>query len=309
LQREHPSYNKGSIVKKIVIFCMGLSLIAMGLFPVTPAQAAVRTYVSGTTGSDSNNCTFASPCQSIAHAVMETAANGIVSCLDANDYSGSVTLTISIEIDCSNAVGGATFGPFTISGSNITVVIRGGTIFFATKDAITITNAATVHIEDVNILGCPAGIVDNRTGGGTQLFVRNSIIRHNTGAGIVAAAAATNGVVIENVQSVQNKYGVAAATGNNVVVSRSVMSGNSVAGVEADPGAQVSVNNTEITHNIVVGVQAYGKVTLANSDISYNSAAISGATVSYGNNRIFGNPESSTAPTPIGGASSDYGQQ
>lgn len=183
-------------------------------------------------------------------------------------------------------VGGASFGPFTINSSDgITVFIRGGTIFADASPGITITAATTVHVEGVTINGMEGdGIADNRTTGGTQLFVKNSIILNNTGAGVAAAAHATNAVVLENVQSVANKYGVAAATGNNVVVSRSVMSGNSFAGVEADPGAQVSVDNTEITHNIVVGVQAYGTITLANSDISYNSAAISRATISYGNN-------------------------
>jgi hypothetical protein len=97
------------------------------------------------------------------------------------------------------------------------------------------------------------------------------------------------------------------ATGNIVVISRSVMPENAV-GIEADPGAQVFVDNTEISHNLNYGVQALGTVVLANSDIVFNTSSISGSTISYGNNRLFGNG-AGTAPTPAGGTSTDFGQQ
>jgi hypothetical protein len=114
--------------------------------------------------------------------------------------------------------------------------------------------------------------------------------------------------VLENVQSVGNKFGVAVATGNNVVISRSVMSENSIAGIEADPGAEVYVENTKISHNVGYGVYAVGTVVLANSDITFNTSSINGATTSFGNNRLFGNG-GGTAPTPAGATSTDFGQQ
>jgi hypothetical protein len=82
------------------------------------------------------------------------------------------------------------------------------------------------------------------------------------------------------------------------VISRSVMSENSVAGIEADPGGTVLVENTKISHNASYGIFAQGTVTLANSDISFNSTSINGSTFSYGNNRIFDNG-AGTAPTLI----------
>jgi hypothetical protein len=124
----------------------------------------------------------------------------------------------------------------------------------------------------------------------------------------VLAAAPTNSVVLENVHVLDNGYGVAVATGNNVVISRSVISGNGIAGIEADPGATVIVDNTEITHNVTYGILAAGTVSLANSDISFNNSSISGATISYGNNRLLANG-SGTAPTPAGATSTDFGQQ
>jgi hypothetical protein len=127
-------------------------------------------------------------------------------------------------------------------------------------------------------------------------------------AGIVAAAAPKNSVVLENVHSVGNAYGIAVATGNNVVIDGSVMSENSIASIEADPGAQVLVDNSKISHNVSYGIYALGTVTLANSDIAFNTSSIFGSTVSYGNNRLVGNGGGS-APTPAGGASTDFGQQ
>lgn len=67
------------------MLCASLAGMAFGLFPPTPAHASnYRSYVSAT-GSDSNSCTFTSPCASIPHAVSETFSGGIGSCLDASD--------------------------------------------------------------------------------------------------------------------------------------------------------------------------------------------------------------------------------
>ena len=292
----------------------------------TPAHAQVaRTWVSAT-GNDNNysaGCPATAPCGTFGVALNTTTQGGEIYCLgpaEGNPES-TVTITYAVTIDCRGTIGAhATYSAngFVINAPGAVVTLRGlivdGFVGYnngssAGLNGVLIQAAAVVNIEDCVIENySQAGISDTRTGGGTRLFIKNTVVRNNSGAGIVAAAAAVNSAVLENVQSVGNKYGIAVASGNHVVVSRSVMSQNTTAGIEADPGAQVSVDNTEITHNIVVGVQAYGTVTLANSDISYNSAAISGATTSYGNNRIFGNPESSTTPTPIGGASTDFGQ-
>jgi hypothetical protein len=68
------------------------------------------------------------------------------------------------------------------------------------------------------------------------------------------------------------------------------------------------VDYTEIANN-GTGIQTFGNVALGNSGIVSNTTGISGTTTSYGNNRIFANFAAGNAPTPIGGASPDYGQQ
>jgi hypothetical protein len=174
-------------------------------------------------------------------------------------------------------------------------------------DGILIQAATAVYIEDCLIENVSQkGIADTRTTGLTRLAIKNTIVRNNSSAGIVVAAAPKNSVVLENVHSICNAYGIAVATGNNVIINRSVMSENAIAG-KADPSSQVLVDNTEISHNVSRGIFALATVALANSDIAFNTSSISGSTTSFGNNRLFGN--GGTAPTPAGGASTDFGQQ
>jgi hypothetical protein len=186
-------------------------------------------------------------------------------------------------------------GVVTLRGLNVTnpaPSLCGDTI------GIFIAAATAVYIEDCVIDHWAKGIVDARTTGLTKLTIKNTVVRNSSSAGIVAGAAPRNSVVLENVQSVGNAYGIGVATGNNVVISRSVMSENSIDGIEVDPGGTVLVENTKISHNATYGLFAQGTVTLANSDISFNATSINGSTFSYGNNRIFDNG-AGDAPTLI----------
>jgi hypothetical protein len=301
---------------------------------VEPAQAQTggcfRTWVTAT-GSDANTssgCQPSNPCQSISAAITQTRPGGDVTCLGSiePDAQPTVTITGPVTIDCQGTVAGITnvaaFGTisFNINATGAIVTLRGlslhgdfgppnGGGFAPATIGIQIQQAAAVNIENCVIEGFSQhGILDERTTGLTKLVIENTIVSNNAGAGIVLAAAPKNSVVLENVQSVGNGYGIGVATGNNVVISRSVMSENAIAGIEADPGAQVYVENTKISHNASFGVQALGTVVLANSDITFNNTSISGSTTSFGNNRLFGNG-GGTAPTPAGGASTDFGQQ
>ena len=93
------------------------------------------------------------------------------------------------------------------------------------------------------------------------------------------------------------------------MVNRSVFSGNTQAGLAADTGAELNVDNS-VTSNNSFGVQSFGgTIRLANTDVTFNSTGISGATQSFGNNRISGNGSAGTAPTLIGSNSPPFGQQ
>jgi hypothetical protein len=299
----------------------------LALFAVSaPAHAqATRTWVSGV-GNDANPCSRTAPCKTFAGAISKTFINGEIDCLDPGGY-GALTITKSITIDCTG-----TFGSILASGTtgvviNIpvglndpfrTVRLRGlsingsgasGTIGTRTGvRGIRILDALVVEIEDTVVTDfVTAGIQDSRTSTGGKLMIRNSVIRDVTGSGIGVAGANPNTVSIENVHSVNNGFGVAAATGNRVNIKRSVFSGNTTAGVEADPGAQLGMDTSMVSGN-VTGLQNNGTMSLSNSTIAFNNTGITGATTSFGNNRIFANPAPGTAPS-VGAPTTDHAQQ
>jgi Right handed beta helix region len=290
-----------------------------------PAHAqATRTFVSGV-GNDADPCSRTAPCKTFAGAISKTFINGEIDCLDPGGF-GTLTITKSITIDCTGTLGSVLASGTNGFNINIavnandpfrTVRLRGltingtgpsGTIGTRTGlKGISITQAATVILEDLVISDfSQQGINDARTAGG-RLIIRNSVIRNNTGSGISAAGAAGNNTSIDNVHSINNAFGVATANGNTVSIVRSVFSGNTNAGVETDVGGQVAMDSAVVSGN-VTGLINSGTMAFSNSEISFNTTGISTATTSFGNNRIFGNTSAGTAPS-LGAASSDHGQQ
>jgi hypothetical protein len=306
---------------------LAVATTTLTLFAVSaPAHAqATRTWVSGV-GDDLNPCSRTAPCKTFAGAISKTFINGEIDCLDPGGY-GAVTITKSITIDCTG-----TFGSILASGTtgvviNIpvgandpfrTVRLRGlsingsgasGTIGTRTGvRGVRILDALVVEIEDTVITDfVTTGIADARTSTGGKLVIRNSVIRDVTGSGISLNGANPNNVSIENVHSNANGFGVAAGTGNRVSIARSVFAGNTTAGVEGDPGSQIGLENSLVSAN-VTGLQSNGTMSLSNSSIFFNNTGITGATTSFGNNRLFGNGAPGTAPS-VGGPTTDHGQQ
>ncbi len=294
--------------------------VASALFAISaPAHAQTRTWVSGV-GDDMNPCSRTAPCKTFAGAIGKTATNGIINCIDNAGY-GSVTITRSMTIDCHENLGSILVGDVagivinipvgdpkdpvrTVRLRNIDIAGSG-----ATGGGISILSAAAVILEDVSITQvAKQGINDVRTEGGTMLAVKNTIVANNAGIGLNFAAQ-TNNVVLDNVQSIKNDYGMALAKTNTATVSRSVFSNNKSAGIEADSGAQLMLDASVVSYNSS-GISANGgPVALANSDVVFNGTGINGGTTSFGNNRIFGNAAAGMAPTPAGASSPALGQQ
>jgi hypothetical protein len=290
-------------IKKLALSFGALAAILLAALHAAPAHAQSRLWVSRY-GNDASLCKASSPCLTFGRAVYGAGDGGEVACLDSGGF-GTFTVTSSVAINCSGLLAAPTTDggischdtAITINAPGKVVTLRGltltgfsDTLGCSDDNGILIQAAAAVYIEDCVIENfAQKGILDTRTSGLTKLAIKNTIVRNNGSAGIVAGAAPRNSVVLENVHSVGNAYGIGVATGNNVVISRSVMSENSVAGIEVDPGGNVIVENTKISHNASYGIFSQGTVTLANSDISFNTTSIAGSTFSYGNNRIFDN--------------------
>jgi hypothetical protein len=305
-------------MRRIVLLALTIGL----LFPLlasAPAHAqATRTWVSGV-GDDANPCSRTAPCKTFAGAISKTQASGEINCLDPGGF-GAITITKAITLNCSATLGSilvaGTNGVSISAGVNDLIVLRGLQITGINGTAapglvgVKINTAKTVSIEDCVITQFgQQGISDARTGGGTKLFIRNTVVSHNTGTGIALTAAGVNLVEIENSSSINNLFGIAAGSGNNVVVKRTVLSGNATAGVEGDSGATVTVDDSAISNN-GTGVQATsGNIRLSNSDINFNTLnGMTGSPITYGNNRVSGNA-GTTGTTAAGTPTSDLGQQ
>jgi Right handed beta helix region len=297
--------------------------VASALFAISaPAHAqATRTWVSGV-GSDADPCSRTAPCKTFAGAISKTAINGIINCIDSGAY-GNVTIIHSVTIDCHDVFASVLAGQDAVNGIIINVAagdpkdpwrtVRLRNIDIAGVGigaaGVSIISAAAVIIEDGAVTGfTKQGIIDTRTEGGTTLAIKNTVVANNAGSG-VSAGGQNNNVVLDNVHSIKNSYGVSISKTNTVAINRSVLSNNVTAGVEADSGASMLMDGSVASYN-GVGISASGgAVAFGNSDVTFNSTAISGATTSFGNNRIFANTAAGTPPTPAGAAAPALGQQ
>jgi hypothetical protein len=298
--------------------------VASALFAISaPAHAqATRTWVSGV-GSDADPCSRTAPCKTFAGAISKTAINGIINCIDSGAY-GTVTIIHSITIDCHDVFASSLASidgnvGFTINiaagdpkDPSRTVRLRNIDIsgIGAGMTGISIIAATAVILEDMEITGfVKQGINDVRAEAmGSTLSIKNSVIANNAGPGI-AAGAQMNTLVLDNVQSNKNAYGLALAKTNTATIARSVFSHNSTAGIEVDPAGGLMLDSSIVSYN-QTGISASGgAVGFANSDIVFNQTAVSGVTSTFGNNRIFGNAAPGTAPSPAGASAPALGQQ
>jgi hypothetical protein len=302
--------HRSLIAAALIAFC--------AVFSALPAHAqATRTWVSGV-GDDANPCSRTAPCKTFAGAISKTAAGGEINCLDPAGYGG-VTITKAMTLNCAYTLGSilvAGVPGITINaGVNDRVTVRGLDITGINQTAvpgtigIRILAAQSVSIEDSVITSFgQQGIIDTRSSGQTRLFIKNTMIRNNTGAGIVAAGTNTNVAVLENVQALNNLYGLAIGASNNVVADRSVFSGNTNAGAEVDPGGKLDLLSSIVSHNNV-GVQGFGAAVISDNTITFNNVAFEGTVTTFGNNRFVGNGGLGGTLVPAGATSAELGQQ
>lgn len=271
------------------------SVLAFSLSAGPVHAQATRTWVSGV-GDDANPCSRTAPCKTFAGAISKTAVGGIINCIDPGGF-GAVTITKSIEISCQNTKAGvlaAGTNGININAAGIIVVLRGLAIEGVGTGLIgvNILSAAVVHIEECTIRGFRSGTANGvrvaTSSGNPEVNISDSFITDNGGGVVGVPTGASFGfITLHNVRVNNNTNGAANNVNSRMRIDQSVFAGNTT-GVQADAGAVV---------------------TLARSDIQFNGTGISGATTSFGNNRIAGNTSDGTAPTAAGAPSSDLGQK
>ncbi|MCA6121688.1 hypothetical protein J6500_07205 [Bradyrhizobium sp. WSM 1704] len=308
-------------MKRFALFAAAVGLV-LPVLATAPAHAqATRTWVSGV-GNDANPCSRTAPCKTFAGAISKTAINGEINCIDPGGY-GAVTITKSITIDCTgtfgsilasfvngvviNATGSGGTDPLRIVRLRGITINGSGSSNRAGIRGVSIVSALEVHLDNVVIDNfVQQAVGDVRTGAG-KLFVTNSNFRNN-GVGMgMAPTSGTLNVSVDGTAIEGNGIGIAAASNVNVVISRSVISGNSTNGIDAQGGQMAVMNSTISSNNVGVQVSS-GTVRLYDNSIMFNTtAAISGATTSFGLNRIVGT--SGTSPSPAGAATDALGTQ
>jgi hypothetical protein len=289
---------------RLTIKLLAIATFMLAFASLTQAQAT-RTWVSGV-GDDVNPCSRTAPCKTWAGAISKTAACGEIDALDPGGF-GALTITKSITLD-----GTGTFASTLASGTNgftinvaatDFVTIRGisingvGTSCSFGVNGINVINAGpkSVNIEDCVIAHFTTGVSVNVTGT-TELNIRNTVIRENSGDGVaVTSTGAAKGSFV-NSSFNGNSNGVHAKAGARLAADQCNFAGNSSNGVLSDGSVAVAdITNSGIFNNGTNGVNAGagGIVRINNCDIFTNNgsgALISGGEVdTWGNNRIFSN--------------------
>ena len=187
-------------MKTLRLSCSALLFVGITLTLASNAHAqATRTWVSGV-GDDANPCSRTAPCKTFAGAISKTAMNGEIDALDSGGF-GAVTITKSITIDGTSSLAGILAAQ--VNGININITSETDTAKSVRIRGLAINGIGT-GINGINVL---AGnkvtvedcIIDGFTKNGInlgagQLFVRNTSIRNNAGAGINVAANAQLGI-------------------------------------------------------------------------------------------------------------------
>jgi hypothetical protein len=303
---------------------MAFAIMAFTLMISSGAQAqATRTWVSGV-GDDANPCSRTAPCKTFAGAISKTATDGEIDALDPGGF-GAVTITKSITIDGSaTGVAGILAAGTTgilvnaqTAGTTSSVQLRNISINGAGTgvNGIRIINGTvtvSVEIEKCVIWGFRAGagrgISDERTVAG-HLFVQDTIVKNNSGSGIVSIGASATTATLDDVTSTNNGATGIVASGNGrvMVIRNSVASKNGGIGIGAELGAKMDIINSLSTHNVtgIDSTSAGTEIRVSRTTVTRNTNGLgfnSGVIFSYGNNEVSGNTNAaSNGPFSVGG--------
>jgi hypothetical protein len=244
-------------------------------------QPPTRTWVSGV-GDDTNSCSRTSPCKTFAGAISQTAAGGEIDCLDPGGF-GSVTITMSITIDCEAASNG---GVLINSGNGINIntasaVNLRGLDFngLATGGvAVSITAAATVNIKKSKIYGFAIGIQFAPTAAGGSLVVDDVLINTNgTGILLNGTGGAVNMTVRNSNINNNSTYGIIVQTTGGhagATIKQSILSFNPGYGLLVTGGGAIAIiGGSTVVHNGTgVSAQSGGTLySLKNNQIGGNN--------------------------------------
>jgi hypothetical protein len=311
-------------MRKFVLLFAALVVSSFASSQLTPAFAqATRTWVSGA-GSDSNDCSRATPCQTFAGAIAKTNAGGEINCLDSGGFGG-VIIGKAISIICDHVEAGVLVSGtngITVNGGPNDVVYLSGLDIEGTGtgiNGIAFNSGAALHVRNSIIRGFATGIV-HALHASAELYVTDTYVSENLGLGIfiVPSGAAVATVSITRTNSSNNLVGfktdLTVSTGSvNMIIKDSVASGNTNAGVVMFNPSGGTGKADVMLYQVVSaingpngGLRVDGSnlnLRIGNSTISGNGTGIvtlnGGVVSSYLTNQIDGNVSNGPTPPPI----------
>jgi hypothetical protein len=284
---------------------VGMFALATLVFSSLAAAQATRTWVSGV-GDDANPCSRTAPCKTFAGAISKTAAAGEIDCLDPGGF-GALTITKSITIDCTAALGGVlvagTNGITVSAGTSDVITLRGLDIDGLTAPSqgligISVLTAGSVHIENVHIYDFSTDCIAVNSSSRPALTVTDSTLSECGGAGVSTVGMGGTQVLadLRNVRIWNSGSGVSAGAGSFLAVRDSDLSFDGIGVSSTAPGALVLVinsvlnlNPTALQSSASAVISAFGNSFTGNGTVfNPNGGVIStgGDNVNYGNGAI-----------------------
>jgi hypothetical protein len=281
--REGCSFIGHSAMRSAIPVALIACNFACSLF-ASPADAAARDRVFvASYGSDSNPCTFGSPCKTFQQAINSVAVNGEVTAIDSAGF-GPVTITQSVTITSPPGVEAgivATPGQNAITinaTSDINVTLRSLTLEGNGNPGVGISLTSSVAaLASINIIDCT---VANFLGGGISLqptssvpdnpqppimriLIANTSVINNGANGITIAPGGTAvayGTISQAMVADNNADGIEISGGSNIDIRNSASSTNGT-GVAVESGALVRTFESTVDTSIGDDVDVSGNAT------------------------------------------------
>jgi hypothetical protein len=310
---------------KIASLVALLATLVACLLPAAPAWAQRDRVFVASYGSDSNPCTFGSPCKTFQNAINAVAQGGEVTAIDSAGF-GTIAISHAVTITSPNGVEAGIAAPasggtaITIdAGSSDNIVLNGLTLDgdgVANTIGIEFNSGCNLIIQNSVIRNfTSAGIAYTTTSGSVcQLSVSNTLIfgvLNGASYGIVIyySGSGTMAGVLDHVLIYNADEGIAVFDNSAsyiipVTVSDSVIALNNF-GIAVGPYANVMVRNSTIVNNNDVGLSAAGTdaiIRVTRSTIKGNAIgwqiSNGGSVSSYGDNTIDDNISGGNAAPP-----------
>jgi len=276
------------------IFTLLTAVLACALV-TTPALAQRDRVFVASYGSDSNPCTFGSPCKTFQNAVNVVAAGGEFTAIDSAGF-GTITISHAVTITSPNGVEAGIATPasgtaITITaGANDVINLNGLTLdgVGSANFGIMFNSGGRLNIQNCVIRSFANDGIDFVPNASSTLSVSNTLVAENSVDGIFISPTNTGTVtaVLDHVEADNNSDGLLVIGNANpgavqVTVSDSVFTRNNIIGIVASTPnggpVAVMVRNSTIADNSTLGILAN-----FNATIRVTRSTITGSTTGWG---------------------------